>query len=56
MSIRFFLDENMPFALLKFLRDRGYEASHLKKLGKGGIKNGEVYKVAEEQDSGWTPA
>ncbi len=48
MSVRFLLDENMPFALLEFLRNRGYETDHLKKLGKVGIKNGEVYKVAEQ--------
>ncbi|KHD06143.1 hypothetical protein PN36_00920 [Candidatus Thiomargarita nelsonii] len=51
MNIKFILDENMPFALVEFLRNKGYEAEHLKKLGKGGIKNGEVYKVAEEKDA-----
>ncbi|MEN8220502.1 MAG: DUF5615 family PIN-like protein [Pseudomonadota bacterium] len=49
MNIKFLLDENMPFALVEFLRNKGYEAEHLKKLGKGGIRNGEVYKVAEEK-------
>ncbi len=47
MSIKFLLDENMPFALLEFLKNREYEAYHLKKLEKVGIKNGEVYKLAE---------
>jgi len=51
MNIKFLLDENMPFALVEFLRNKGYEAEHLKKLGKGGIRNGEVYKVAEEKDA-----
>ncbi|MBC8233424.1 DUF5615 family PIN-like protein [bacterium] len=51
MNIRFLLDENMPFALGGFLRNKGYEANHLKKLGKVGIKNGEVYKVAEENNA-----
>jgi len=51
MNIKFLLDENMPFALVEFIRNKGYEAEHLKKLGKGGIKNGEVYKVAEEKDA-----
>jgi len=32
MSVRFLLDENMPFALIEFLRKRGCEADHLKKL------------------------
>ncbi|MCP4348382.1 MAG: hypothetical protein GY795_23080 [Desulfobacterales bacterium] len=36
----------MPFAMPEFLRNRGYEAEHLKKLEKVGIKNGEVYKFA----------
>nr|VFJ69157.1 MAG: Predicted nuclease, contains PIN domain, potential toxin-antitoxin system component [Candidatus Kentron sp. DK] len=49
MSIRFLLDENMPFALLEFLAREGYEAEHLKKIEKVGIKNGEVYKVAEQR-------
>ncbi len=47
MSIRFLLDENMPFALIDFLEERGYPVEHLKKVGKGGIKNGDVYKYAE---------
>jgi len=51
MKVKFLLDENMPFALTEFLRKKGYEAKHLKKIEKGGIKNGEVYKVAEEDDS-----
>lgn len=51
MNIKFILDENLPFALVEFLINKGYEAEHLKKLGKGGIRNGEVYKVAEEKDA-----
>jgi predicted nuclease of predicted toxin-antitoxin system len=42
----------MPFALLELLITSGYETYHLKKMEKGGIKNGEVYKVAEES-SAW---
>ncbi len=48
MSIEFLLDENMPFALIEFLEGKGFRVNHLKKTGKGGIKNGEVYKIAEE--------
>jgi predicted nuclease of predicted toxin-antitoxin system len=51
MSIRFLLDENMPFALLEFLRSRDCETDHLKKLEKVGIRNGEVYKIAEQSGS-----
>jgi len=49
MNLTFLLDENMPFALDEFLRNRGYNSYHLKKMGKGGIKNGEVYNVAEKK-------
>jgi len=48
MSIEFLLDENLPFALVSFLEKRGYQVDHLKKMGKSGIKNGEVYKIAEQ--------
>ena len=51
MNTRFLLDENMPFALLEFLRNSGYNADHLKKLEKVGTKNGEVYKIAEQHGS-----
>lgn len=51
MSVRFLLDENMPFALLELLRNRGFEADHLKKLEKVGIRNGEVYELAEQSGS-----
>jgi predicted nuclease of predicted toxin-antitoxin system len=30
MNIKFLLDENMPFALIEFLINRGYEAEHMK--------------------------
>lgn len=51
MNIEFLLDENMPFALIRFLEEKGFRVSHLKKIGKGGIKNGAVYKIAEESKS-----
>ncbi len=51
MNMAFLLDENMPFALGEFLKDRGYNSYHLKKMGKGGIKNGEVYNVAEKKNA-----
>jgi predicted nuclease of predicted toxin-antitoxin system len=51
MNINFLLDENMPFALVEFLINKGYFASHLKQLGKGGIRNGEVYQVAKEKEA-----
>ncbi|HLG30743.1 MAG TPA: DUF5615 family PIN-like protein [Candidatus Brocadiales bacterium] len=47
MSIKFLLDENIPYALIDFLENRGFQVQHLKKMGMTGIKNGEVYKLAE---------
>lgn len=52
MSIEFLLDENLPFELINFLEKRSYRVDHLKKMGKSGIKNGEVYKIAE-QNKAW---
>lgn len=49
MKITFLLDENIPFALLDLLEERGYNATHLKKIGKQGIKNGDVYHISEDQ-------
>jgi len=46
MIIKFLLDENIPYALIDFLEKRGFSVEHLKKLQMGGIKNGEVYKIA----------
>ena len=51
MNILFLLDENMPFTLMEFLSKKGYEVNHLKKMGKGGVKNGEVYTLAEEESA-----
>ena len=51
MNIKFLLDENIPYALIKLLEKKGFSVAHLKKIGKGGIKNGEVYKLAEESKS-----
>jgi predicted nuclease of predicted toxin-antitoxin system len=51
MSIKFLLDENIPYALIDLLQERGFDVQHLKKMGKGGIKNGEVYKIAENEKS-----
>lgn len=48
MSIKFLLDENIPYALIDLLESRGFTVMHLKKIGKGGIRNGEVSEVAEK--------
>ena len=51
MNIKFLLDENIPYVLIKLLEKKGFSVAHLKKIGRGGIKNGEVYKLAEESKS-----
>jgi len=51
MMIEFLLDENLPFALIDFLEKKGFRVNHLKKMGKSGIKNGAVYKIAEQSKS-----
>ncbi|HCC69226.1 MAG TPA: hypothetical protein DEP99_05005 [Nitrospiraceae bacterium] len=51
MSTKFLLDENIPYALINLIEGKGFSVNHLKKTGKGGIKNGEVYKLAEESNS-----
>ena len=52
MSIKFLLDENTPYALIGLLESRGFTVIHLKKIGKGGIKNGEVCEFAEKPRCG----
>lgn len=47
MSTTFLLDENIPYAFIDFLERMGFGAHHLKKIGKQGIRNGEVYEIAE---------
>lgn len=51
MRIKFLMDENIPYVLIDFLTKKGFSVDHLKKIGKEGIKNGEVYKIAEESKS-----
>src|SRR3972149_162158 len=47
MSITFLLDENIPYAFIDLLEGRGFGVHHLKKINKQGIRNGEVYQIAE---------
>lgn len=49
MKIEFLLDENIPYALIDLLEKKNFTVEHLKKIGKQGIKNGEVYKIAENE-------
>ncbi len=50
MTPRFMFDENIPYALIDLLERRGFSVQHLKKIGKEGIKNGEVYEIAEREN------
>ena len=52
MKPRFLLDENIPFALIGFLEGKGYGVKHIKKIGKAGIRNGEVIQLAHAE-SAW---
>src|SRR5436309_3245126 len=47
----FLLDENIPFDLIDSLTRKGHTVHHIKKLGKTGIVNGEVYSLAKELDA-----
>jgi predicted nuclease of predicted toxin-antitoxin system len=47
----FLLDENMPFDLIDAIAKKGHTTHHVKKLGKTGIVNGEVYRLAIELDA-----
>jgi predicted nuclease of predicted toxin-antitoxin system len=51
MSVKFLLDENIPYALIDLFQRRGFDVQHLKKMGKQGIKNGEVYEIAQNEGS-----
>jgi predicted nuclease of predicted toxin-antitoxin system len=44
--INILLDENMPFDLIQLFEQFGFSVYHIKKLGKTGIKNGEVYELS----------
>ncbi|MCH8317110.1 MAG: DUF5615 family PIN-like protein [Bacteroidetes bacterium] len=48
MNFTFILDENIDFALIDFFENKGFNVEHIKKIGKTGIKNGEIYRYAEE--------
>lgn len=50
MSAKILLDENIPYALIDLLKMRGFSVQHLKKIGKQGIKNGEVYEIGEREN------
>lgn len=46
-----FVDENMPYDLMPEFEKAGHQVFHIKKLGKTGIKNGEVYALASSLEA-----
>jgi predicted nuclease of predicted toxin-antitoxin system len=50
MSTTFLLHEDIPYAFIDLLGRRGFSAHHLKKIGKQGIRNGEVYGIAAREN------
>ena len=50
-DLHILLDENIPFEFILFFEKAGCITEHLKKIGKTGIRNGEVYTYAEEKKS-----
>jgi predicted nuclease of predicted toxin-antitoxin system len=49
--MNFLLDENIPYDLMVEFERTGHQVFHIKKLGKTGIKNGEVYALARALDA-----
>lgn len=49
--MNFLLDENMPYDLMVEFEKTGHQVFHIKKLGKTGIKNGEVYALANSLEA-----
>ena len=47
MNTTFLLDENIAFKLIQLIENFGFLVEHIKKIGKTGIENGEIYKYAE---------
>lgn len=49
MTIRFFLDENMPNSSVKMLEDLGYKVEHARDVGLKGSKDKEIARYSREQ-------
>lgn len=46
--MRILLDENIAFSIQKALLELGHDVDHVKKLGIGGVPNGQVYERAQQ--------
>jgi len=51
MSVRFFLDENMPKSSAEMLNDLGFEIEHARSAGLKGKPDKEIAKYAKEQEA-----
>jgi predicted nuclease of predicted toxin-antitoxin system len=49
--MNFVIDENLSVDLIPFLQKKGHQAYHIKIMGLTGIKNGEVYKTAQQKQA-----
>lgn len=48
--MKFLLDENIPRAVFSFLESLGHDVQNLQIIGKTGIRNGEVFGLAQAED------
>jgi len=49
MTVRFFLDENMPMSSAKMLKNLGFEVEHARTAGLKGEPDKEIARYAKEQ-------
>ncbi|MBS3816887.1 MAG: DUF5615 family PIN-like protein [Candidatus Thermoplasmatota archaeon] len=49
MTVKFFLDENMPNSSVDMLKDLGYEVGHARTSGLKGATDDEISKYAKDQ-------
>lgn len=47
--MKILFDENMPQKLVEVIREEGYEVESVYSLGIAGVKNGDLYRVAQNQ-------
>jgi len=43
--------ENISFQIIEFIEKKGYICEHVKKMGYGGTKNGDLYSIIEKKKS-----
>ena len=50
MNIKFLLDENVPFKILKSIKELGFECSTIQELGWNGFKDKEIAKNIQDEN------